>query len=153
MAASMGDISPINPLEKYMKKWAWFTLIVMVAGAGIQTALHLKPQTQEEKAANEAEIRLARARHYQAIIAAKMIKNALRDPASVQWDSVRVNDDGSLVCLVYRAKNGFGGMNLAPAVSFEGKISTDGDVWTRYCKGKTLFDLKDEVEIALQKFE
>lgn len=134
-----------------MKKWIWLTLGVMTAGAGIQTALHLKPQTQEEKAAIGAEIRLARTRHYQTVIAAKLVKNALRDPASVQWESVRVNEDGSLVCLVYRAKNGFGGMNLAPAVSVAGKISTDGDVWNKHCKGKTLFDLKEEVEIALDR--
>lgn len=136
-----------------MKKWAWAVLGAMAVGAITQTLLHLKPQTPEEKAATETQTKLARARHYQAVSAAHSIKTALRDPASVQWESVRVNDDGSLVCLVYRARNGFGGMNLSPAVSIGGKISTDGDVWNKQCKGQTLYDLKEEVVIALDRFK
>lgn len=140
-----------------MKTWHWVLVAAVVGGVAVPLLVgsdRNKPgvvPTTETKADSAADVEgnLAKTRYYQAAITAKLVKNALRDPASVQWESVRVNDDGSLVCLVYRATNGFGGMNLAPAVSIGGKISTDGDVWNKHCKGKTLFDLKDEVEIAL----
>ena len=131
------------------KKWLLGVAAFFVVGLAFQAHYAPKPLTAQEKTAADQEKQLSERRYYQAAIAAKPVKKALRDPASVQWESVRVNDDGSLVCLVYRAKNGFGGMSLAPAVSIGGKISMDGNLWNKNCKGKTLYNLKDEVEIAL----
>lgn len=74
-------------------------------------------------------------------IAAKTLKNALRDPNSLSWDSIMANDDGSVVCLEYRARNGFGGMNKEFAVFVHGKPSQDAKIWNKNCANKPLNDM------------
>jgi hypothetical protein len=139
-----------------MKAWH---LIGGIAIAGIVAAMAVGGGTGASNAATTApandgqaaaEKKLADLRYYKAIVAAKRVKNAQRNPDSLKWQSVLVNEDGSLVCMVYRSQNGFGGTNVAPAVSIGDKISTDGNVWMKHCKGMKGYPLKDEVEIALE---
>lgn len=120
--------------------------IAVGGGSGTSNATAPAPGNDGQAA---VEKKLADLRYYKAITAAKLVKNAQRNPESIKWESVLVNDDGSLVCMVYRSQNGFGAMNVAPAVSIGDKVSTDGNVWTKHCKGMKGYPLKDEVEIAL----
>jgi hypothetical protein len=63
----------------------------------------------------------------------RQLKAALRDPESVQWESIRANDDASLVCLQYRARNGFGGMNREVAIVQGNKVSQRAADWNKHC--------------------
>lgn len=74
-------------------------------------------------------------------IVAQAIKSSLRDPASLQWDSIGVTDDASVMCFVYRAKNGFNAMTQEFVVHANGKTSQTPAAWNKYCANKTSIDL------------
>ena len=61
------------------------------------------------------------------------IKRSLRNPDSVVWENVWANDDGSVVCVEYRAQNGFGGMNRESIATIHGRITEDGNMWNKNC--------------------
>jgi hypothetical protein len=46
---------------------------------------------------------------------ARLLRRAMRDPDSLKFEIVSDMADGS-VCYTYRARNGFGGMNIGQAV-------------------------------------
>lgn len=70
------------------------------------------------------------------------LKASLRDPASFQPASARLLQDGTL-CLVYRAKNGFGGMNVEyMAVPPAGSAATPFDA---ACSGRSGRDIMDRL--------
>lgn len=77
------------------------------------------------------------------IATAKVIKSRLRDPESVVWEEILANTDASVVCIQYRAKNGFGGMSREYYVSARGKVSTDSAAVNKHCKN--LYDMKKAI--------
>jgi len=70
----------------------------------------------------------------------RSIKASLRDPTSVQWEAILRNEDATVVCVVYRARNGFGGMNVEQVAYANKKLSTSGTVWNKHCANKSLID-------------
>lgn len=100
-------------------------------------------KSPEQKAAEEkAKLRIGQ-RDALTVAALKSIHDHLRNPESVQWGDVLVNDDGSVICIDYRAQNGFGGMNHESIAFLGGKAKTDAQSWNKNCAGKTLNDVKD----------
>lgn len=91
---------------------------------------------------------LAEARFQRTVLVARSIKAALRNPDSVQWVSFHSDDEANLVCIEYRAQNGFGGMNLEQAAYAKGKIQTSTAAWNKHCGGKRLNNLR-HVKYAL----
>lgn len=63
----------------------------------------------------------------------RSIKAAMREPESVRWQQVTTNDDGTVVCVTYRARNGFGGMNVEHAAFSNNQISTSSTAWNNIC--------------------
>lgn len=118
-----------------------------------------KPVTAEEKAAETAkdaaekqasadrEKKAAQEkaqddrRFQSAALLARSIKDAARDPDSLVWESILANDDASVVCFRFRAKNGFGGMNREVATFANGKLSQTAGAWNKHCAGKSLNDM------------
>lgn len=94
-------------------------------------------KTAEQIAAEEAE----KTRGVRAVFVATAIKHGLRDPESLKWQSIGVNDEATVVCAEYRARNGFGGMNVEHTVYAKGKMSNDAASWKRHCAGKSFNDL------------
>lgn len=80
-----------------------------------------------------------------AVMFAKTIKDSMRDPQSFSVEGMRINDDATLACIKYRAKNGFGGVNLEFAVYSNGKVSQDSGLWNAKCT-KPLHDLTNFVD-------
>lgn len=80
-------------------------------------------------------------RFQKTVIAAATLKKAMRDPDSLVWESIYTNDDASVICLEYRAKNGFGGMNREFAAIAKGKFSKEASVWNKQCANKTMNDM------------
>lgn len=70
----------------------------------------------------------------------KFIKSAQREPSSVQWSSIEANEDASVVCVLYRARNGFGGMNIETATYADGKLTASYMVWQKTCADRTLMN-------------
>lgn len=64
---------------------------------------------------------------------ARALKASLRDPASLEWETIRASDDAGVVCIEYRARNGFGGMNRGILVYAKNKARTDAAAWNAHC--------------------
>ena len=105
--------------------------------AAIEAAKPLEMREAETK--NKA---LEEARFQKAVIAAKVLKSSLRNPDSVVWEDIYANNDASVICLSYRAQNGFGGMNREHISFINGKPSRSTPVWNRKCTGTGFIDLK-----------
>lgn len=75
------------------------------------------------------------------VIMAATIKRNLREPESVQWETIMANDDGSVMCFLYRARNGFGGMTRENVSLANGKASKEAAHWNKHCANKPLNDL------------
>lgn len=69
------------------------------------------------------------------------IKKSLRNPASVVWEEIFSNDDGSIVCVTYRAQNGFGGLNREHISYAKEKLSLEPSRWNKHCAKKALNDM------------
>lgn len=121
-------------------------IFVLILGAWIYSAANrpstptpqVTAKTPEQIAAKAAE---DRAFQRTARIAAG-IKASLREPGSVVWESIHANEDASIICLDYRARNGFGGMAREFVVFANGKASKKVNDWNRRCVDKGLADMK-----------
>lgn len=87
------------------------------------------PKTAEQIALDEAEKR----RNLTVAIIAKELKNTLREPQSVEWISMSTDDNAEVVCLRYRARNGFGGMAVEVMTVTPQKVGQDAALWNRHC--------------------
>lgn len=83
---------------------------------------------------------------------AAMLKQAMRDPDSFKLSQALVIDGTGAVCYEYRARNGFGGMNIGHAViSSDGKtFKTENDagyhnLWNKECANKEGLDAADAI--------
>lgn len=99
-------------------------------------------KTPAQKAAEEQARNADAQRVSTASAALKSIQNVLRNPATVQWGDVLVNKDASIVCIDYRAQNGFGGFNHEAVLFINGKPKRDLALWNKHCAEKPLFDVK-----------
>jgi hypothetical protein len=68
------------------------------------------------------------------------VKASLRNPESVKWELIAANDDASVVCIQYRAQNGFGGMGREITVYANGITSQSVAAWNKHC-AKRLNDM------------
>ena len=68
----------------------------------------------------------------------RSIKASLRDPSSVEWSTITANEDASVVCVSYRARNGFGGKVIEGVTYAKGKLTTSSAAWNKNCANKTL---------------
>ena len=78
---------------------------------------------------------------YQAYLAAKAVKASLRNPDSLSFEQILASDDGNIICLTYRAQNGFGGMNIEHVVFKDGDPSQSHASWHAHCAHKLLNDV------------
>lgn len=94
------------------------------------------PKTAEQIAAETKEKEADLKRYSAAVSAGSSIKKALRDPASLKFESMRVSDDAKIICAKYGARNGFGGMNQEYAVFVDGVSRKPESAWNKNCTGK-----------------
>jgi hypothetical protein len=102
----------------------------------------------EAKAFREQEYRNSERRKQNAVAVLDTVRSNLRNPQSVQWVSVASNDDSSLVCVKYRAQNGFGGMDVGYAVAVSGLVRMSDGAYNSNCAGKSLNDMADAANFA-----
>lgn len=90
----------------------------------------------ESPAVSQETVRFGKAAY-----AGRVIKENLREPDSVQWSKILSNEDGSVLCFVYRARNGFGGVSIERAVAYNEEVSLDESIWNKKCAGKEMYDM------------
>ena len=103
----------------------------------VENAIPDDVQTTEDLANNLGAAREAskNASYVAATEAATMTKTMVNDPDSVRFESVRVSDDNRIVCVAFRAANGFGGMRKAKVVYQDMNASTEAASWNSKCLG------------------
>lgn len=123
--------------EKPVRSFKWWHLliIVMVLGGVVSTfqntAKTSDPNYKNESTASQTRSALA----YAAI---KAIKKTAKDPDSVKFTSLRVDEAGDVVCAEFRAKNSFGAVvPTTYTASLKNNIdSTSAKDWNKYCTAK-----------------
>lgn len=90
-------------------------------------------RTQTQIDADAAQSAKKEAAFQRVVFFMKRVRSTLRNPKSIEWDEIRANDDASVICLEYRAQNGFGGMNKEFFVFTKDKASQEPAVWNRVC--------------------
>jgi len=96
-----------------------------------------QPRTAEQIAQDAAEQR----RHLVVAVAAKKLKNAMREPESVEWIDIGTDENAEVVCLRYRARNGFGGMTVETMTITATQAGPDAALWNRHCTRSGLYDM------------
>ena len=135
------------PVKLRMTKQSWTALIlsfVIVVG-GISGLNYYKNILKPKPILSSEELRQKRlesARTNLAIAATKAIKAGLRNPDSAKWETVNVNEDGSVICVEYRAQNGFGGYSREYVTFVRNKPSESSFVWNKQCVKGKFYDLK-----------
>jgi hypothetical protein len=94
---------------------------------------------QSAKAAEEA---AWRKRGLAAGLVVAAVKRGLNDPDSLQWDDLYSNEDGTLVCAEFRARNVLGGMIRKYLTVTATRSSEDVAEWNKHCVGNGFFDQK-----------
>lgn len=67
------------------------------------------------------------------VMAATVVKNSMRDPDSLVWENILANDEATVICMEYRARNGFGGMNREFVVMTQDKTYQTVAAWNKHC--------------------
>lgn len=113
----------------------------------VMLAMAFQPREAPEAPPTPAEATKSR-RDRQAFDAVVALKHALREPDSAVFDKIGANETGDVVCIVYRARNGFGGMNLDHVVFVDGTPSRKRGIWKRNCVHKPLYDTTGVARVA-----
>lgn len=95
------------------------------------------PKTLAQIAEDEAKER----RYLVVAITAKKLKNAMREPESVVWEYMGTDENAEVVCLRYRARNGFGGMSVETMTVTTKESGQDAVLWNRHCTSGGLYDM------------
>lgn len=68
----------------------------------------------------------------------KVLKKAAKDPASIKYESMRVDEAGRIACAEFRAKNSFGALDKSFAVlAADGVVSVGSEkAWNKHCTGQ-----------------
>lgn len=110
------------------------------AEAQRRAALSPEQRNAEDQAAAAAkaadELRFQRAH-----LAATTVKRSLKEPDSLQWEYIYTNDDASVVCLRYRARNSFGGYVIETTTLVGNTFHQTPAAWNTHCAGTKLHDL------------
>jgi hypothetical protein len=84
------------------------------------------------------------------LLTMRVVKQSLHDPDSVQWADAAVSPDVKVVCVTYRARNGFGGMGAGFVVFAGAAFSQSEKVWNANCQRNDLIN-KHNVVYSVNK--
>ena len=115
-------------------------LVVGAATSMIGGSPPPQPKTAEDLASDK--------RNRAAYAAVAALKHSLREPDSAVFEKVRVDDAAETVCIVYRARNGFGGMDIGHVLYRGGIPSEKAAEWNRECAHKDMYELKDLAQLV-----
>lgn len=90
------------------------------------------PPAPKTEAEQQATTRMA-----MAAAAAKALKQSLREPDSLDIISIKTDQLANIICLEYRAKNGFGGTSIEHLVVLPKRSSDKAADWNKHCPAAT----------------
>lgn len=107
-----------------------------------QAAMAESKKSPEQVAAekkNKAEQEL---RFNKVVIVGTALKKQLNDPASLEFETIMTDDTAKTICMIYRAKNGFGALIKEMIVIYDGIPSQEPHDWNKHCADRQLHDLR-----------
>lgn len=153
MVASIWGIIKPYAIRGY-KPTRWMFLASLIAMFVIVGIFAPEPTPEQKKQAAEdhrqenvreaerkADEALETQRQSMGIMARAAIKNAARNPDSVSFETVYTDKQGSVVCVVYRAQNGFGGMNKEMLAVDENGAHQNSSFWNKHCVGSDFYEV------------
>lgn len=142
-----GAKPPKRPMSRSTKALLGLLGVAIVGGI---VASHVAEQLEAdrlaalspaERSAVDRNKNAAAARSALALTAAQAIKKAAKNPASITFSTLRVNDAGTVACAEYRGTNSFNAVVPQFTVFVNGKGSTDdAKAWNTHCT-KGMHDL------------
>lgn len=115
---------------------AGLLIVFGIKSAFTETGTTEKAQTAEEIAAKEASDKRTR----MAYVLIRNVKKSLREPESLDVINVFSNENADLLCIKYRARNGFGGYSIGYYVIGEFGDSDSVKAWNAMCL-KEMYDV------------
>lgn len=145
-----GVSNPVQPSNKNVLIGIGFIVSLIVLGKLISSAFDA-PQVQATPTPEEVQRQAEAARiaaqeeelFQHTASAVRAVKASLRDPESVVWESIRTDRAASVVCIQYRAKNGFGGMTRETALVTGREIFHSDAAYKKFCTP----DLVDMIKV------
>jgi hypothetical protein len=131
------------PHTSFLTKLVLFFIIIGIAPVIISFLSDNKSQSAIAEKPDPAK-QLLQDRMQSVVATEREIKTSLRDPDSAVWEKVLVNNDGSVVCIQVRAKNGFGGMARSSYVRYANKITDQTADIRKHCK-QPMHDVTDNI--------
>jgi hypothetical protein len=133
-----GMVRPKKPSGCFVVVLAVIIFAVISAVYRSNTAPDVPAKTPfqiEQEAATE--------RTFQAVVAVlQAIKKSAREPDSIAWSEIIANNSGTVICVDYRGKNGFGGVSSEQVVVVSGEIKQGKKDWNRHCVGSSMVQMK-----------
>jgi hypothetical protein len=76
------------------------------------------------------------------------LKRGMNDPGSMEWRLVTANDDGTVVCAEFRARNAFNALIAKHLAVISGIATEDAATWNRRCAGKPQHNMTSFAEVV-----
>lgn len=162
--SSKAAVCPKCGAKNRKRDWGWGKRLmaflgVLFACSLVLTSIERSQSPAAAAATTPAKEALMTAEDKNVVSAANLaiaLRNTARDPESFKLAEVLSMPKGA-ACLDYRARNGFGGMNLESAVVVGMKFKTKGsdgftDMWNLYCT-KTGNDITSQVSSLIQAID
>jgi hypothetical protein len=135
------EAAPLKQIDDAFKKHGTLgtgCLVVIVIGiiAGALGGGHNGASTSSpdsNASANSVEDKAQSRRAAMAGLAVASLKQALRDPDSFHLERAFTTMDAKYACILYRARNGFGGMNREHVVFTEAGGDESVRAWNKHC--------------------
>jgi len=126
----------------------WMTLIV---GLAITSGMSTRPGSPAVAAAETAappkeEIKADNPNAVAPLVVGMSLKAAARSPDSLIIEHATANPSRTFVCVLYRAQNGFGGMNRSHVVFTKAGGDPSARAWNRKCVTDGLQNVTNEVK-------
>ena len=125
----------------------WMTLIVWLALTGGTSTKPGSPAVAatEATASTKKEVKADDPNAIAPLVVGMSLKAASRNPDSLILEHATASSSRTFVCVLYRAQNGFGGMNRAHAVFTKRGGDPSARAWNRKCVTDGLQNVTNEV--------
>lgn len=120
-------------------------LLVIVIVSAVASNHNEPPPKTAEQIAKEAANRI---RVSTAVSVARALKEQTSDPGRFSLESVRMNEDATVLCVMFREANAFGGLERVMVSSVNGRTSNRPAVWNKNCT-QPLLDYTSQAKLML----
>ena len=143
--SDQAESCPHCGIKRPKKPSGCFVVILAVIGFAVVSSVY-RQATKEEPPAKtpfqQAQDAEQEKKIQRAVALLRTVKKAAREPESIEWTQIIANTSGTVVCVEYRGKNGFGGYSKEAAVLVGDEIKAEKSAWKHHCTGSDMDNMK-----------